>query len=168
METRAKYNLPIDARIFCFLGRFHKAKGLLRLLDVVATYVARTGDEKIVLLLIGRDDGFERAAREYAKEINISPFVRIISDVYAERFNFYFSSDLFMAFPTIYEETMLASVEALSCGTPVLLSREADAPYLEELNAGRVIDFTVEAAVGALTDMLSNLGTFQAGAVAAA
>ena len=56
---------------------------------------------------------------------------------------------------------MLASVEALSCGTPILVSREADIPFVEKESAGFVIDFTVKVAVECLHQIVAQPAKFR-------
>ncbi|SVC42005.1 uncharacterized protein METZ01_LOCUS294859, partial [marine metagenome] len=55
-----------------------------------------------------------------------------------DRFIAYSGADLFVFAPAIWEETSLASLEALACGTLVLASRRADIPWLEAYQAGRI------------------------------
>ena len=63
---------------------------------------------------------------------------------------------------------MLASVEALSCGTPVLVSREADLPFVERLGAGFVIDFEIEEASIRMHKVAADRAGFRTRARAAA
>ena len=60
---------------------------------------------------------------------------------------------------------MLASIEAMSCGTPIVVSREADAPYIEEQGAGIIIDYDLESAVDALSTIAGRLEFFQENAL---
>ena len=70
-------------------------------------------------------------------------------------------ADLFLGFPEIYEETMLSSIEAMSCGTPIVVSKEADSPYVEEGEAGHIIDYDMKSAVTAINDIVDRLELFQ-------
>ena len=56
---------------------------------------------------------------------------------------------------------MLASIEALACGTPIIVSREADIPFVEAEGAGRVIDFQVATAVETMLAFIQDLTGFQ-------
>ena len=62
------------------------------------------------------------------------------------------------------EETVLTSFEALTCGTPIVVSREADIPFVEEEGAGRVIDFDLRNATQAVAAIVQDLASFQANA----
>ncbi len=87
-----------------------------------------------------------------------------MNNVYETRFDYYFLADAFLGFPTIYEETMLASIEAMACGTPIVVSREADIPFVEEERAGLVIDFDVPTAAKAMAAVIGDLSAFQVNA----
>ncbi len=56
---------------------------------------------------------------------------------------------------------MLASIEAMACATPIVVSREADIPFVENEQAGMVIDFDVRTAAEALRTITKNLASFQ-------
>jgi glycosyltransferase involved in cell wall biosynthesis len=90
--------------------------------------------------------------------------ILIVSNVYENRFDYYFLADVFLGFPTIFEETMLASIEAMACATPIIVSREADIPFVEKEHAGLVIDFDVRTAAEAMGTITENLPAFQANA----
>ena len=148
-ENRRKYGIPEDAVVFIFLGRLHPEKGILRMIDAHLEF-SRRSRQRTLLLIVGRDDGFQARIEGYVREREITDKVRIINGVYSERFHYYYLSDVFLGFPTIFEETMLASVEALTCGTPIIVSREADVPFVEDEGAGRVLDFDVATAAATM------------------
>lgn len=165
---RDELGMRRDGKVICFLGRFHPSKGILRLIDVFYEYIQAGKGNNTTLLIIGRDDGLLSAIYSKISSLGLQNEIAVVTHVVEERFKYYFASDVFVAFPTIYEETMLASVEALCCGTPLLLSREADIPYVANEGAGLVIDFTVGTATKALSDLLNNLEQFEIAAVRAA
>lgn len=156
LQVRRHLGLPGQALVFSFLGRFHPEKGILRAIDVFCAWKARYGGADDRFVIIGRDEGFEAQVRAHASASPFADSIDIVTGVYAERFSWLFAADIFIGLPTMFEETMLASLEAMSCGTPVLLSREADAPHVEEEGAGHVIDFDPETAVLGLASLVEN------------
>ena len=66
-------------------------------------------------------------------------------------------TDIFVTFPTIHEETMFASIVALSFGAPILSTEEVEAPYVTENNAGFIIDYNLDEAVEKLLLIAKNL-----------
>ncbi len=148
-EARKAYGIPEDALVFLFLGRLHPAKGLLRMVDAFLEF-SGSCPRKTLLVIVGRDDGFQASLEEYILQSEIEEKIRIVNNVYESRFDYYFLADVFLGFPTIFEESMLSSIEAMACGTPILVSREADIPFVEEERAGLVIDFDVRTAAAAM------------------
>jgi glycosyltransferase involved in cell wall biosynthesis len=160
---RGTHGIPADALVFLFLGRLHHAKGILRMIDAYLNF-CRSSPRSTLLLIVGRDDGFQTKVEEHIFRSQAQMKIRIVNNIYETRFDYYFLADTFFGFPTIYEETMLASVEAMACATPILVSREADIPFVEEERAGMVIDFDVRTAAEAMAVMTQDLGSFQANA----
>ncbi|HDZ62050.1 MAG TPA: glycosyltransferase [Nitrospirae bacterium] len=157
---RKKYSIPDEAFVCIFLGRLHPAKGILRAIDAFLAFSAAYFGQTF-FLIVGRDDGMQQKITDYINERNAASSIRIVNNVYETRFEYYTLSNLFLGFPTIDEETMLASVEALSCGTPVLVSREADIPFVQEEGAGFVIDFSMGTAVDRMQRIAAEMDLFR-------
>jgi glycosyltransferase involved in cell wall biosynthesis len=159
-NVRRAYGVPEDALVFLFLGRLHPSKGILRMMDAYLEF-SRSCLRKTLVLIVGRDDGFQAKVEEYILRAGRPEIFRIVNNVYETRFDYYFLADIFLGFPTIYEETMLASIEAMACGTPMVVSREADIPFVEKERAGLVIDFNVRTAAEAMAAVTQDLVSFQ-------
>ena len=112
-ELRKQFNVPEMSFVFIFLGRLHPEKGLKRAVDTFHEF-SKGFDGDTFFLIIGRDDGMQREIKDYIRSLNLNSLIRIVNNVYESRFDYYLLSDIFIGFPTIYEETMLASLEALS------------------------------------------------------
>jgi glycosyltransferase involved in cell wall biosynthesis len=161
--VRRTYGVPEDALVFLFLGRLHSAKGILRMIDAYLKF-CRSCPRNTLLLIVGRDDGFQAKVEECIAGNRAHEKIRIVNNVYENRFDYYFLADVFLGFPTIFEETMLASVEAMACGTPILVSQEAGIPFVEEEQAGLVIEFDVRTAAAAMAAITQALASFQVNA----
>jgi len=162
-DVRRAYGILQDALVFLFLGRLHPAKGILRMIDPFLEF-SRSCARETLLLIVGRDDGFQTKVEEHIIRSQAQKRIRIVNNVYETRFDYYFLADAFLGFPTIYEETMLASIEAMACATPIIVSREADTPFVEEERAGLVIDFDVRTAAEAMVEVTQDLDSFQVNA----
>lgn len=159
-ELRARYAIPEDAFTCIFLGRLHPAKGVLRAIDAFLQFSA-SHRSPTLFLIVGRDDGFQREILAYIERLGIGHLVLVKNDVYEQRFDYYSLSDVYLGFPTIYEETMLAAVESLSCATPVVVSREADMPFVEQEGGGFIIDYTVAGAAHAIARVAADHAEFR-------
>jgi glycosyltransferase involved in cell wall biosynthesis len=160
IEQRRVYGVPENAIVFLFLGRLHPAKGIARMIDAFAEF-SHSCSREALLLIVGRDDGFQVFTEGYIRHKNLNDKVRIVNNVFDNRFDYYYLADIFLGFPTIFEETMLASVEAMACGTPIIVSREADIPIVAEQQAGLIIDFEVRTAAEAMATIIRDLTAFQ-------
>jgi len=127
--------VPAGARVILFLGRIHPLKGVDRLLRAFAKVVGRHPDTWLVVA--GRDDGALEANRLLAGQLGIDRRTSFPGAIYGEdRYRAYRRASLFAIAPTHYEETSLASLEAASVGTPLLVTAQAEAPFLAQYGAG--------------------------------
>jgi glycosyltransferase involved in cell wall biosynthesis len=163
-QLREKYSLPQETFIVVFLGRLHPDKGILRAIDAFLLF-AKQINRTTIFLIIGKDYGFRPSIERYILERNALAAIHIFENVYENRFDYYCLADLFIGFPTIYEETMLASVEALACGTPIVVSKEADIPFVQNEGAGYVIEFSGELAAKKMLEISANLERYQKKAI---
>jgi glycosyltransferase involved in cell wall biosynthesis len=126
---------PDDARVVLFLGRIHELKGVHRLVRGFAAVASLHDDAHLVVA--GRDDGALASTMALADELGLGKRVHFPGPIYGDRrFDAYRRATLFAITPTHFEETSLASLEAASVGTPLLVSAEADVPGLGAAGAG--------------------------------
>lgn len=120
--ARKKLNLP-DKRIVLYVGRIEPLKGLDILLKAIA--LLKTGADTHLLIVGGspeKDAELERL-NTLADNLNISDIVAFNGSVDQEQLpDYYNAADVFVL-PSWYESFGLAALEAMSCGTPVVVSR---------------------------------------------
>lgn len=128
---------PPGVPFVLFLGRIHELKGVDRLVDGFARSRAASYHH---LVIAGRDDGALAGVEARVDGLGLRDRVHFPGPIYGDaRFDAYRQAALFAITPTHFEETSLASLEAASVGTPLLVSEEADLPFLVEYDAGRVV-----------------------------
>jgi glycosyltransferase involved in cell wall biosynthesis len=155
-SIRESYGLKDDDIVFLFLGRFHETKGVLNLISSFNNIVASTNTKKVVLWLIGADKGALSDIISLVNKLELNDIITIMSPKFGdERFYFYEAADFFVITPTIYEETSLASIEALSMGTPVITTVRSEVPFLEDYNAGYLEKNELDNITGILTKTLN-------------
>ena len=120
--ARQNLNLP-DRRTILYVGRIEPLKGLDILLRAIALLNDGAGAN---LIIVGgsleKDAELERL-NALANNLGISDIVTFIGSVDQEHLpNYYSAADVFVL-PSWYESFGLAALEAMSCGTPVVVSR---------------------------------------------
>jgi glycosyltransferase involved in cell wall biosynthesis len=133
---RARLGIGLDDRLLLFLGRINRLKGLDRLIDAVEPIL----DEATTLAVVGRDDGQLAELRHRYAQLFADGRVRFVGPVYGDdRFEAYVDADVFCLTPTHWEETSLASLEAAACGTAVVVTEQAEIPFLTPATGGFVV-----------------------------
>lgn len=122
-KLRDKYCISDYETVVLFIANRFKSKGLYYLIQAVAKLSQKN---KLKLLVVGGDD--QTFYLNYSKELGINDklvFVGHSSDVCP----YYAASDIFVL-PTLYEAFGLVITEAMSCGLPVIVSKDAGASEL--------------------------------------
>jgi glycosyltransferase involved in cell wall biosynthesis len=97
------------------------------------------------LVIVGRDDGCLEEVQDKVKEYNLEEKIIFAGPLYEKnRFPAYADADLFIHVPIHYEETATASLEACACSTPVIVTKQASIPWLDDYHAGFCVDCDVE------------------------
>lgn len=147
--VRKKHWISEKSKMLLFVWRIHEYKATDMMLDVFYDYQKVIPDS--YLIIIWRDDWYEDLLKEYAKKLWIDDKVLFIWAIYfPENINYYIDSDIYFMAPSHWEETSTASLEALSCGTPVVVTEQADIPFLNNYNAWSVVKFDRGALLEAL------------------
>lgn len=132
---RKQLRVSSDAIVVLFLGRFHRTKNVPGLIRIFAQ--AAREDARLHMVIVGRDDGHTAEIHSAIATNGMDQRITVLGPQYGEeRFRTYAASDLFIFRAAVYEETSLASLEALASGTPALVSDRSEVPGLEEYRAG--------------------------------
>jgi glycosyltransferase involved in cell wall biosynthesis len=146
--------LPNGSRILLFLGRIHRLKGLDVLCEAVEPLLER--DPALALVVVGRDDGQWADIEARFPHLLDRGSVRFVGPLYGdERFAAYTEADVFCLTPRHWEETSLAALEAAACGTPIVVTEQADIPGLDAADGGRVVPLDPAEIRSAVSEVLS-------------
>ena len=137
------------------ISRFFWAKGHIRLLQSFSRALQDDGfrAKRPMLILIGCDQGYLSNIKEMICDLNLDNYVVILENISDDRFLFCLAADMFAAFPLIDEQSMLASIEALSCGCKIVVSKEASLKVSESMIANNQIvelEYCLESSANAL------------------
>ncbi len=143
-----------NGEVVLFLGRIHRYKGLDILLQALSA-LRKKYDFKFAI--VGRDDGYLSSLNKLISSLGMNDITSFLGPLYGkDRLSAYVDADVFVLCSSIYEETPLAALEACAAGTPVIVTKQASIPWLEEYEAGLMVDCNVKAVKDALGLLLEN------------
>jgi glycosyltransferase involved in cell wall biosynthesis len=130
--VRRKYGCPEEYVLY--LGGFDRRKNLATLLRAYARLHGALGGGVPPLVVAGRLPAAETPLfpnpRRMAEELGIEQSVVFTGWIAEEDKPALYSGALFFAFLSLYEGFGLMPLEAMSCGTPVLVSRVSSLPEI--------------------------------------
>ncbi len=119
-----RYNL--ERGYLLFVGTWEPRKNLPGLLEALAWLHAR--GERRTLVIAGRPGWLYADVFRCIQELGLEPWVRFIERVPGKDLGLLYNGALLLALPSFYEGFGLPALEALQCGTPVVVSNRASLP----------------------------------------
>jgi|Deesub1362A_J573_1020465.scaffolds.fasta_scaffold01100_3 glycosyltransferase involved in cell wall biosynthesis len=117
---RRKYGIRDDEKIILYLGRIHKIKGLDLLVSAFADLIKEIDNVKLVM--VGPDDGFLSILKSQIEKLGVSDKVLLTGPLYdGDKLEAYIDADIYVL-PSRYETFPNTVLEALACGTPVIIT----------------------------------------------
>ena len=150
------YSVLQDKKYLLFLGRIHKKKGLDLLVETFKELTKEYND--LCLVIAGPDNGnYLREIQETLKVFNLLNRV-ILPGVLSgrEKLAAYVDAEAFIL-PSYSENFALVVIEALACGTPVVISdKVALCKEIKEENAGVVVELNSKSLLNGIKMVLNN------------
>jgi glycosyltransferase involved in cell wall biosynthesis len=143
-----------DRPYVLFLGRLHFKKGLDYLAD--AFRILAKQEPGVHLVVAGPDDG---ARADFARRVaasGLSDRVHIPGPVYGPDKLSAVAGAMVFCLPSRQEGFSVAVLEALACGTPVVVSTECHFPEVAEAGAGEVVPLDATAIAAALRRLVTD------------
>lgn len=151
---RKKFAISNNQKIVLYLGRIHKVKGLDILLEAFARVVAKLQDVKLVIA--GPDDGYLEELERLIKALGIENHVHVVGPVYGiDKLTAYVDADVYVL-PSRYETFPMSVLEAVACGTPVILSENCGVAEYFKDRVGLVVKPDSSHLKEALLEILQN------------
>ena len=136
---RQKFGLD-GRKIVMSLGRIHWVKGLDFLVDSVATLAKRRDD--VSLVIVGNDDGYKATLEKKVADVGLSGKVVFTGYLSGEAKKQALVDADVVVQPSRYESGVGAPVEALLCGTPIIVTQgTGSAEDVARMEAGYFVRF---------------------------
>lgn len=133
---RQRRQLP--AKFILFLGTIEPRKNLVMLLEAYASLVRRTGLPHALVIAGGKGWGYE-AVFATAERLDLAERVIFAGYVPADELPLWYNAAEVVAYPSLYEGFGLPPLEAMACGTPVVVSNVSSLPEVVG-DAGFLVD----------------------------
>lgn len=145
---KKKFGINKNTKIVLYLGRVHKIKGVDILVKAFKNILNELANVKLVIA--GPDDGYLGEIEALIKALRIKEQVLVSGPLYGkDKFEAYVDSDVYVL-PSRYEIWGMTVLEAIACGTPVVLSKNCVlADYVKD-KVGLVADLKVMALAQAI------------------
>ncbi len=128
---------PCDKKVVLYLGRLHQAKGIELLMQAFADL----NRDDVELWIAGTDDGYGKVISELIELMYLQNKVKLLGSLYGkEKIQAYVDADVFIM-PSRYEMWGLTFMEALACGTPVIMTDKCEASWVLPGYCGMVVPF---------------------------
>jgi len=125
-EARGRLGLSLDEKIVLFVGRLEALKGLDTLFQAF-TQVDGHFSRPPRLLVVGGDLAKEapkfESLRRLAANLGIAERVSLLGMVEQPLLPYYYAAADVLAMPSYAESLGMVAIEAMACGTPVVVSR---------------------------------------------
>lgn len=155
-KFRRRYGINDNQKIILYLGRIHKIKGLDLLLEAF-TDVSRNLDD-VKLVIVGPDDGYLYTMKRLIADLGISSKVLFTGPLYGqEKLEAYVDADVYVL-PSFYEDFGLTVLEAMACGTPVIVTDRCGTADVVDGQAGLVVPRDKGQLSSAILNILSDGG----------
>ncbi len=119
-EFRKQYGLSDNEKIVLYLGRIHQVKGIDLLVKAFCGLPESLG--KVRLVIVGPDDGYLPALKKLIVDLEVNDKVLFTGPLYRqEKLKAYVDAEVYVL-PSVYEIFGITVLEALGCGTPVIVT----------------------------------------------
>jgi glycosyltransferase involved in cell wall biosynthesis len=151
---KIKHGLTDKNQVVLFLGRLHKSKGVDLLISAFAGLTKEFNNARLVIA--GPDDGCLPALKRLTKELGLDGRVLFVGGLYGDdKLAAYVDADVY-ALTSSTEVFGVTILEAMSCGTPVVVGEDCGIADVIKNKAGLVVPNEKEPLTQALRTLLAD------------
>jgi glycosyltransferase involved in cell wall biosynthesis len=135
---RKSLDISDNAKLIVFVGRIHGIKGIDFLIK--SFYLLTNELRDVILAIVGPDSGYGQVLRNLVKDLKIEDKVAF-ADFTDDVSKVYYDADL-LVYPSIYEIFGMVPFEAISCGTPVIVTTSCGCgDLIDEAKCGFLVKY---------------------------
>lgn len=135
---RKKFDIRNNEKIVLYLGRIHRIKGIDILVKAFADIIKKLDDVKLVI--VGPDDGYLDKIKFLIETKNLKNNVLITGPLYGrDKLEAYIDAEVYVL-PSRYETFPMTVLEAIACGTPIILTQSCGLADFVEDNVGLICE----------------------------
>ena len=153
-DFKKKYSINTNEKMVLFLGRLHEIKGINLLVEAFSDLKHK--NKNIKLVVAGPDDGHIDDIKSIVKKFDIEDDVIFPGAIFGkDKISAYIDSDVFVL-PSKYESFGNVVLEAMACGTPVIVTNNCGVSEWIDVDAGYIIEYNVNQLSNAMNEILSD------------
>ena len=126
-KTLNKFGL--NTQFIIFVGTLQPRKNIERLIEAFAE-VINSQNHNLTLVIVGKKGWFYEPALQKPEELKIKEKVLFLDFISGQELSHLLNSALCFILPSLYEGFGLPVLEAMACGTPVVLSNTSSLPEI--------------------------------------
>jgi glycosyltransferase involved in cell wall biosynthesis len=149
---KQQHGLSDINQVILYLGRVHERKGIDLLISAFSDLTKEFNDARLVIA--GPDDGYLSALKSLTKELGLDDRVLFVGGLYGEdKLAAYVDADVY-ALTSSNEAFGVTILEAMACGTPVVVSDDCGIADIINTHAGLVSPHKKEPLAQALRTLI--------------
>ena len=153
---KKKFGIPEEKKIILYLGRIHRIKGIDFLVEAYAHLTKKMNYKDAVLVIAGPDDGYLGEVKTLIKALKIGCSVLVTGPLYGmDKLEAYVDAYVYVL-PSRYETFPMTILEAVACGTPVILTENCSIAEFFKGKIGLVVETDPSSLCDALLRLLSS------------
>jgi glycosyltransferase involved in cell wall biosynthesis len=131
-QFKKKFGIGEKEKMVLYLGRIHKIKGIDILVNAFAMVLEELDDVRLVI--VGPDDGYLGELKSLIGNLKIRRNVLLVGPLYGnDKLEAYVDADTYVL-PSTYETFPMSALEAVACGTPVVITKNCEiAEYFDNI-----------------------------------